>query len=214
MKRFTFILFLNALLCPLAAQSSQKEAKEVLDNATAAFHKSGGIKAEFNAKLFDEKQLLGQTQGTICLQEEKFLLKTPEAVTWFDGKTQWNYMSENEEVNIIVPTAEELQSLNPYAWLTTDRKGFECKTGTVKTFEGKSVHEIILTAEEANRDVLHIRLYITKDSRQPVYVETVQRDGYRSEITVTDYRTGQKYDDAIFTFDKKQYPNAEMIDLR
>ncbi len=36
----------------------------------------------------------------------------------------------------------------------------------------------------------------------------------RNEITVTDYQTRLNYADSIFSFDKKQYPNAEIIDLR
>ena len=42
-----------------------------------------------------------------------------------------------------------------------------------------------------------------------------QRDQQtRNEITITSYQTKQNYADQVFTFDKKQYPNAEVIDLR
>jgi hypothetical protein len=34
------------------------------------------------------------------------------------------------------------------------------------------------------------------------------------EIKVTSYKKGKKQADAAFKFDKKKYPNAEIIDLR
>lgn len=36
----------------------------------------------------------------------------------------------------------------------------------------------------------------------------------RNEITVTAYQIGLDYADHVFTFDRKAYPTAEVIDLR
>ena len=48
-----------------------------------------------------------------------------------------------------------------------------------------------------------------------LYILLQQRDQQtRNEITVTGYQTRLNYADSIFSFDKKQYPNAEIIDLR
>ncbi|KAA6321957.1 hypothetical protein EZS27_028454, partial [termite gut metagenome] len=49
---------------------------------------------------------------------------------------------------------------------------------------------------------------------QTVYIMIEQQGGTSSEMTVIRHQIKQRYDDSIFTFDKKQYPYVEIIDLR
>lgn len=55
--------------------------------------------------------MVGQSAGVIELKGEKFVLKTDDGITWFDGKTQWSYLRSSDEVNISNPTGTELQAL-------------------------------------------------------------------------------------------------------
>lgn len=41
-----------------------------------------------------------------------------------------------------------------------------------------------------------------------------QKGGNSVAIRITSYKTGESYNDNLFTFDKKVYPTAEVIDLR
>ena len=132
-----------------------------------------------------------------------------------DGKTQWSYMVRNDEVNVSNPTQEELQQINPYTFLYMYQKGFSYKLGTVKVYQGKAVWEVILTANDKKQELESITLYVTKSTYEPVYIQLQQRgQKTRNEITVTAYQTGLDYADHVFTFDRKAYPTAEVIDLR
>ncbi|KAA6345541.1 hypothetical protein EZS27_006899 [termite gut metagenome] len=215
MKRTFYFLLTTALfILPLEAQTEQKATKNILDNMVAAFHANGGTKADFTVKVSQKNQPPTEFQGTLQLKGEKFLLKTDQVTIWFDGKTQWSYWDSTNEINITTPTSEELQSINPYALLSVYQKGFEYKTGTLTHFQGKSVYEIILTAMDKKQEISSIRLYIAKDTYQPVYIMMEQQGGNSSEITIIRYQIKQRYDDTVFTFNKKQYPDIEIIDLR
>ncbi|KAA6329657.1 Outer-membrane lipoprotein carrier protein [termite gut metagenome] len=215
MKRILCFLFTILFALSLKAQTSQTEPQKILDNASAAIRTGGGIKVDFIVKMFDESRLLEEMQGSIQLREEKILLKTDDTVIWFDGKTQWSYWAETEEVNVTTPTREELQSISPYVLLSAYQKGFECQKGSKTLFQGKPINEVLLTAAANNRqDILRARLYILKETYQLVFIELEQQGGSRSEITVTGYQTKKNYDDALFRFSTKEYPNAEIIDLR
>ena len=48
---------------------------------------------------------------------------------------------------------------------------------------------------------------------QPVYVKLESNSGDVQEFTVKEYRT-LNLADSFFKFDRKKYPNAEIIDLR
>lgn len=213
MRRYIGSILVALLTLPLFGQH-QAEARAVLDKATTAFSKAGGVKVAFQLKAFNKGRTAGTSAGTIQLKGAKFLLQTPEATTWFDGQTQWSYLSQNDEVNVSTPTPEELQMINPYALLGLYRKGFAYQLGTVKVYQGTPVYEVILTATDGRQQFSRMVIYLTKETYRPVGIVVDIANNQRSEITVTEYRQGVKYADALFVFDKKHYPRAEIIDLR
>lgn len=215
MRKYIFSVLIALLSLPVIAQQQQSQAKAVLDKTAEAFRKAGGVKADFTIKAVKNGLAEGSESGTIQLKGEKFVLKTSDVVTWFDGKTQWSYVIKNDEVNVSTPTQEELQQINPYTFLYIYQKGFSYKLGAVKTYRGKAVWEVVLTAKDKKQDLERIILYVTQDTYAPLYILLQQRGQQtRSEITVTSYQTRQNYADGIFTFDRKQYPGVEIIDLR
>ena len=215
MKKYIFSVLIALLSLPVIAQQQQSQAKAVLEKTAEAFKKAGGVRADFTLKAVNDGRLEGRENGIIQLKGEKFMLKTSETTTWFDGKTQWSYMVRNDEVNVSNPTQEELQQINPYTFLYMYQKGFSYKLGTMKTFHGKAIWVVVLTAKDKAQDLERITLYVTKEGYEPLYILLQQRaHPTRNAITVTSYQTGQKYADTLFTFDRKQYPSAEIIDLR
>ena len=215
MRKYIFSVLIALLSLPVIAQQQQSQAKVVLEKTAEAFKKAGGVRADFTLKAVNDGHLEGRENGIIQLKGEKFMLKTSETTTWFDGKTQWSYMVRNDEVNVSNPTQEELQQINPYTFLYMYQKGFSYKLGTMKTFRGKAIWEVVLTAKDKAQDLERITLYVTKERYEPLYILLQQRaHPTRNAITVTGYQTGQKYADTLFTFDRKQYPSAEIIDLR
>ena len=215
MRKYIFSVLIALLSLPVIAQQQQSQAKAVLDRTADAFRKAGGVKADFVVKAVTNGLAEGAENGTIQLKGEKFVLKTSDVVTWFDGKTQWSYVVKNDEVNVSSPTQEELQQINPYTFLYMYQKGFSYKLGTTKTFRGKAVWEVILTAKDKKQELERITLFVTKDTYEPLYILLQQRGQQaRSEITVTDYQIRQNYADSVFAFDRKRYPGAEIIDLR
>ena len=215
MRKYIFSVLIALLSLPVIAQQQQSQAKVVLEKTAEAFKKAGGVRVDFTLKAVNDGHLEGRENGIIQLKGEKFMLKTSETTTWFDGKTQWSYMVRNDEVNVSNPTQEELQQINPYTFLYMYQKGFSYKLGTMKTFCGKAIWEVVLTAKDKAQDLERITLYVTKERYEPLYILLQQRaHPTRNAITVTGYQTGQKYADTLFTFDRKQYPSAEIIDLR
>ena len=103
MKRLFTIGMLSFLPYFLGAQT-EKKAEEVLDKTLTELSGANGIRAEFG----------GTENGFLLLKGEKFYLNNGNIQSWYDGKTQWSYVDDTEEVNISHPTPEELQSINPY----------------------------------------------------------------------------------------------------
>jgi outer membrane lipoprotein-sorting protein len=107
---------------------------------------------------------------------------------------------------------EEIQSVNPYALLTSYKKGFNYRYVGEKTRQGKRGHEIILTPK-TSQDIKSITLNV-KENSSPVYIAIQLQNGEKQEFQISSYRTGVNLPDAVFRFDKSKYPGAEIIDLR
>ena len=199
-------LFLYAL--PISAQ--QLDAKDILDRTAAAFRKAGGVELTFT--LHEQE---GSYTGVLYLEGEKFVVETEGMKTWFDGHTQWSYVASANEVNVSEPTQEELQTLNPYAWLSLYKQGYGLKLGSAGGKMDKSVYYITMTAVDKRKNPESIHLYVAKGTYRLLQVDLAPRGSrYITTILINSYRTGQSYPDSFFVFDKKAYPTAEVIDLR
>ena len=72
-----------------------------------------------------------------------------------------------------------------------------------------------MTATRRGSGLQCLILYVDKQTRRPTKLSLVRRgDREAAVVLVRSYRTGQTYDDALFAFDKRAYPTAEVIDLR
>ena len=193
-----------ALAMPVAAQTS---ARDILQRAAETFRRSGGVSASFAIHSPE-----GNSTGFIRLKGEKFVLEAGGMTTWFDGHTQWTYLPESDEVNISVPTDEELQTLNPYAWLSLYDRGYDLKRLPA---EASGQYRVEMVARSTEAQVERVVLWLDQSSLHPVkFSLTLSGSAEPVVITVRDYRTGQTYPDALFTFDPGDYPTAEVIDLR
>lgn len=202
MRKKIYLLALALSLAVSVFAQKDKQAREVLDKTAAALKQAEGVRATFG----------GTAQGTLLLKGERFYLSSGGIQSWFDGKTQWSYLEDSEEVNISNPTPEELQTINPYALLSIYKNGYNYKYAGVKSRNGKQGYEVILTPEK-KQDIASITLFVSK-TYQPVYIKVEQSNKSVNEIMVNSYQTHQPLDNATFTFDKKKFPNAEVIDLR
>lgn len=203
MKKYIFTLLISVLILPCFAQKDA-QAKKILDQTSATFTKAGGIKATFSIKAGGS-----QARGVIQLKNSKFVLNTNDATTWFDGKTQWSYLKHSEEVNISNPSEDELQSMNPYTLLGIYKKGFNYQ------FNGSvgNNYKITLIPENKKHSISRIVLLISKKNYQPQHI-TLEQGKTRSEISVISFQTNQSFSESLFKFNKKNYPHAEIIDLR
>ena len=200
MKRL-FTLWMLALLPYCISAQTDAKAAEVLDKVLEDLS-DNGIRADFE----------GSETGFLLLKGEKFYLNNGNVQSWYDGKTQWSYVADTEEVNISHPTLEELQGINPYLILMRYKTDFNYAYKGSQTRNGVKGHEIVLTPKHSEQSEV-IRVFISK-TYHPLAMKMEQNGQTLSEINVTSYKTDQKLEDSMFRFNKSLFPNAEIIDMR
>lgn len=211
MKLNTLFLLLGMLVSALPAAAQQSEAQSVLERTERAFRQSGGVKISFTLR-----SLQGSSNGTICLKNDKFRLDTEDVTTWFDGQTQWTYLSSANEVTISKPTAAELQTLNPYAWLSLYKdKDYKLEMLKADKKLGANTYIVMMTATKATQDVQCLVICVDKKTWRPSKLSVMpQGSGEAVAIIINGYQEGRYYPNDFFVFDKNIYPKVEVIDLR
>ena len=213
MKMTLWAAALCLSLIPAKAQQTP-DARKILDETASLFTSKGGVKASFKVDNFTEGNLQGSATGTICIQGNKFQTTTPDMITWYDGETQWSYTKANDEVNVSVPTPEEQQGMNPYTFVNLYKEGYNYLLKET-TLRGKNCYEITLTARDKQKSPHTIILDIDKDNHSLMCIRMRQRKkGQWTRISIQHLHTGQSFAATDFEFNPKDYPQAEIIDLR
>lgn len=187
----------------------------ILDKAASAYEESDGLTVYFTMQTRSDVQKVSESfDGTVDIKGDKFVLKTPDMITWFDGTTQWSFVERNAEVNVSTPTGEELQVTNPALLLRSYKKGFTAQyKGESTAPNGKAAYDIELVPKKKG-DIVRVELQIEKFSALPVSIAVFSKNGISSTIRISKIKTGVNQPDSFFVFNEKDYPDAEIIDLR
>lgn len=204
MKKVLSILLLAVFT---ALQCNAITADQVLSNAASGFREAGGISASYT---FSTKSG-ARSKGSIKVDGKKFHIETPDVMVCYNGVNQWEYVKASNQCTLTSPTYTETAQINPYAILSTYKNSY--KATTVKSGI-KGTYAIRLTPVSNYSPISKATLYVKSSDWQPVRLDVLDRNGNLTTIIISGISTGLKFQDSTFTFDKKKYPNAELIDLR
>lgn len=202
MKRIFLFALMSVLTMGIYAADNMT-ARKVLDKTAAVVGKKSGAQAQFhiaNAKL-------GNASGTIAIKGNKFNARTADATVWFNGKTQWTYMKNTDEVNVTTPTQAQQTQMNPLTFINMYKSGYKL---SMKTVEGK--YEVRMVAENKSRSVQEMYIVVNPKTFVPTQVRMRQKDSWTT-INISNFKATPQ-SDAVFTFNKKDFPSAEIVDLR
>ena len=196
------VIILSFIICHLSFSFAYgQSAKQVLDKTAAVVAAKSGAKASFTIK-GDQMN----ASGIIAIKGRKFQASTPQATIWFDGKTQWTYLKKNDEVNVANPTEAELAAINPYNFIYMYKKGYKY------TMEKKNGSFIVHLTATDKRSIQEMCITINPKSYIPSQIRMRQQKGWTT-ITISGFKQS-KLSDGLFRFNSKDFPNAEVIDLR
>ena len=178
-----------------------QSAKAVLDKTAATVSNKGGAQAAFSIN--------GQSMnasGTIAIKGKKFHATTPQATIWFDGKTQWTYMKKNDEVNVANPTESQLAAINPYHFIYLYKNGYN------SSMEKKGGNFVVTLKATGKKQIQEMVLTIGQKSYVPSQIRYKTAKGWTT-IDIRNFKAAN-LSDSMFRFNSKDFPKAEIIDLR
>ena len=200
MKKLLSLIIALLTTASIHAASNAATAKATLDKASAKIGLSKGVSASFTIS----GGSFGTQSGTIAIKGNKFNARTNSAIIWFDGKTQWLYNKKNEEVNISTPTTAQQQSMNPYKFLTLYKNGY-----TMSQTNAASGYQVHLLGQKKGIS----EMYILIDKQYNIKQVKMKQGKNWITINISSFKQ-QSFSDSDFRFKAKDYPTAEVIDIR
>lgn len=203
MMKKIILAMLLVVVCATAGAQNSKQARQVLDKTAAVVGHKGGASARFTMK----SKKYGNVSGTIAIKGKMFHAATPEAIVWFNGKTQWSYLKKTNEVNVTTPTQAQQMRMNPYTFITMYKSGYNM--GITDKGDSYWVH---LVAQNKQRTVQELYILVDKKSYKPSQIRMRQGSDW-TDINISDFKA-KNIPNSTFTFRSKDFPSAEVIDLR
>ena len=199
---------------PPEAFTQKTNADAIIEKTSQLYKQWDGMEIQFAANIRSEKNGISESfEGSITMKNDKFVLKTPDMIIWFDGTTQWMYMERTKEVNLTIPSGSDLRVLNPMVLLQDYKKDFNVSyIGESTSVNAKIAYDIALTPKKKD-DIEKIEVQIEKHTSLPAKLVVIMLNDMRSTVTIKKLEKATPSDDK-FVFPEAEYPDAEVIDFR
>ena len=211
---FTATIVLIALFA--GAQQDQK-AKSILDEVSAKTRTYKTISADFSFSMENKAMSINEkNDGSIKLKGQKYFVDLPGAgiKVYSDGKNNWNYMKQGNQVTISTIEDSGSELMDPSSLFSIYEKGFTSKFVAEKNVGGKPVYQIDLFPDKKEYDVSKISIEISKSTMMIQSAQLYGTDGNIYGIVVKKMETNKDFPDTDFVFDAKKFSDVEVIDLR
>lgn len=206
-KLFTTLLI--AFGTTLFAQD--QVAKDVLDRLSSTTKSYKNMTVDFDFIFENKNQNINEKQkGILVLQEEMFRLEMEDQIIINDGESQWIYLADMNEVQIMEHDPEE-QIMSPNKLFTIYEEGYKYNYVGAEAEKGKRLQIIDLFQEESGA-FMKITLAVDAAKNQLHKITMHDKNGGTYAYLVTNFKSNTAI--APFIFNTVDYPGVEAIDLR
>ena len=212
-KWISFVII--SLLAINAVYSQKIDANSVLDQTVQKYNDfATGMEIDFAVNVRSPKNNISESfEGKLLIKGDKLVLTTPDMLSWFNGQTLWTYMPRTQEVNISNPSGSDLQTVNPLLFLKNYKKEFNASCiGESTSPNNKMAYDIALIPKKKD-DVEKIELQIEKSTSLPSKIVMTMTNDIHNNIIIREIKS-VNVADVKFVFPEKEYPDAEIVDLR
>ena len=203
------ILIIIFSIFQLTSFGQDDKSNEILKQLSANTKSYTFMDVDFDFNFINITQEINENQkGNIKINNNKFRLDLNEQIVISDDSTQWIYLKESNELQIMEFDSED-EMLSPNKLFTIYENGYKNQYIELKD----NNHIIDLFPVESN-EFKNIQLHINKDKIQLNKIILFDKNGGSFSYMITKFITNTNFDDNLFKFNTEEYPDLEIIDLR
>lgn len=210
--RSIFLLLLLTLPFSIFNASAQddKKAATILDAMSKRYQALSSYKVTFTYAAAGGRP----AKGEATVKGEKFRLKMADQEILNDGKVMATFLKESNEVTLQDYDSEEIGDLSPTRIYLAYKKGYKNTFIGETKANGRTYENIRMTPSKANSQVSRIELMIDKEDKSIKGWKIFAKGSETTNFEVTDFKVNPAVNEGEFAFASKNFPGAEVVDLR
>lgn len=202
------IIILLAISLTLFAQDPV--AKDALDKLRETTKSYKNMTINFDFIIENKSQNIKESQqGILVLQEENFRLEIDGQTIINDGESQWVYLADMNEVQIMEHDPEE--EMTPNKLFTIYENGYKYTYVGASSEKGKRLNIIDLFPEESG-EFMKINIAIDAAKNEIYRIKMHDKNGGTYTYQVNSFKSNTTI--KPFFFDTEKNAGIEVIDLR
>ncbi len=205
---FSILLSFGFILNTMA--QGDKKSTAILDAMSVKYQNMKSFQALFTYTADGGKPL----KGDVTVKGSKYKLKVAGQEIYNDGKLMATYIKETNEVNLQDFDPADAGGLDPTKIYSAYKKGYKYAYIQEKKVGTRAVDVIELTSTSKNSQVAKVQLWIDKLDKTIKTWKIIQNNGNSIDYKVDQFQPNVAVTDNFFTFNAKQYPGVEVVDLR
>jgi outer membrane lipoprotein-sorting protein len=214
---FAELLFISAAVWSQEEMITQDpQAGQVLDRVALKAKSMESMQADFTLIIEDRKEKTkNSSTGSFLVKKNMYKISSEKSVVFFNGKTMWTYLADQNEVTITEPgTRTDDFMSNPAQFFTTYQHDFKYRYVRETTVNGSRCHEIDLFPRNLDQPYSRIKIFINVQSDLPEIISSIGKDGIDYIVYLKNTILGKDVDNAAFSFDPAKYRKVEIVDMR
>jgi outer membrane lipoprotein-sorting protein len=214
MRQFTAIITVLIILTgQMTFAQGKKSSDDILKEVSEKTKAFSSIRISFTYNMDNPSAKVHESEtGTLLVKGDAYRLDIAGQKVICDGKTVWTYIAESKEVQI--NTVEENENvLTPTRLLTSYSKDYKSKlTGEVSK-DGRAQY-IIELKPNADKSFTLVELNVDKELYRITRIGIHDKSGNTFSYIVNKFEPNVPVNDSDFSFNAKDYPGVEVIDMR
>ncbi len=213
----SIVLFLLGLQY-VSAQESDKKALDVLEKVATKTKALSGFFTDYQFDLTDLADSANNRTyyGKMWYCNGKYKMEMLGQVIFSDGKTNWVYQEEVDEVTITDYSEEEKNSMiDPNYLLENYNTDYTCRFVSDKFERNRPLVEVHLFPKDIEHSLYsRIKLRIDKSAVRLYEFTFVAKAGVEYKVTLNKFKADNSITEEKVSFNGDLYPEAEIIDMR
>lgn len=208
-----YLIAVVLLFTQLVTAQSDKEAETLLQEVVNKMAGYKNFKAELSYTMVNKEMDIDEKKtGFIYVQGDNYRIDMEGQVIYSDSKSTWTYLVDSKEV-LISNVEEGDEGISPTKILTTYNEDYKAKFSTDEKYKNSDL-KLIDLKPNTGKQFEKMDILVNQKNKSLESFSVYDKNGNIFTYHIIKLSPNLDLPESTFVFDKSEYPDVEIIDMR